>query len=864
MNLLVIDGNSIINRAFYGIKALNARDGHFTNAIHGFLSTFFNLIDSVKPEAVAVAFDVRQPTFRHEMYSAYKAGRKPMPPELFEQMEPLKDILKAYGCHIIECPGYEADDILGTLSGACNAPDHCYIATGDRDSLQLTSESTSVILTVTKMGKPVTSEYTPEKLFDEYGVTPDGMIEIKALQGDSSDNIPGVPGIGPKTAGELIKKYSTVENIYENIDSIEVTPSVRTKLINGKDSAFFSKKLGTICKSAPIDTDLRSYRLLPRDDAALLNMLSYHELFKLIARLGLAADNAKKTEEKTAEGFIAETAVDDCAVFDEIKKSDKKSISCVFEDGMPTRLIICISKKCNIISGESTDLCKKIIEISQNGETVVFDSKRIYSALLKSGLKIPEKLFTDVKLAAYLLDPNASSYGVNALALSYNITAPDFSSPDKTEADEIRDAFLLLPLSERLSAVLESNLQTALFRDIELPLAAVLAETEKAGMGVDADGIRAYSGVLEANADSFRRKIYEDVGEEFNINSPKQLGVILFEKLGLPCKKKTKTGYSTNADVLEDLAEQNATVAEILQYRTFSKLKSTYCDGLLKSIAPDGRIHSSFNQTETRTGRLSSTEPNLQNIPVRTPVGREFRKFFVARDGFSIVDADYSQIELRVLAAMADDKNMTEAFNSGADIHTITASKVFDVPLENVTPELRSKAKAVNFGIVYGIGAFSLSKDIHSTRSEAESFINAYLALYSSVDSFMKECIEKAKKNGYAETLFNRRRYLPELTSSNRMMRAFGERVARNMPIQGTAADIIKIAMIKTNRRLKEEIPEAELIMQVHDELIVEAPVEKAEKAAEILKREMETAVSLAVTLRADVGIGKTWYDAKG
>ena len=533
-------------------------------------------------------------------------------------------------------------------------------------------------------------------------------------------------------------------------------------------------------------------------------------------------------------------------------------------DGMPTRLIICISKKCNIISGESTDLCKKIIEISQNGETVVFDSKRIYSALLKSGLKIPEKLFTDVKLAAYLLDPNASSYGVNALALSYNITAPDFSSPDKTEADEIRDAFLLLPLSERLSAVLESNLQTALFRDIELPLAAVLAETEKAGMGVDADGIRAYSGVLEANADSFRRKIYEDVGEEFNINSPKQLGVILFEKLGLPCKKKTKTGYSTNADVLEDLAEQNATVAEILQYRTFSKLKSTYCDGLLKSIAPDGRIHSSFNQTETRTGRLSSTEPNLQNIPVRTPVGREFRKFFVARDGFSIVDADYSQIELRVLAAMADDKNMTEAFNSGADIHTITASKVFDVPLENVTPELRSKAKAVNFGIVYGIGAFSLSKDIHSTRSEAESFINAYLALYSSVDSFMKECIEKAKKNGYAETLFNRRRYLPELTSSNRMMRAFGERVARNMPIQGTAADIIKIAMIKTNRRLKEEIPEAELIMQVHDELIVEAPVEKAEKAAEILKREMETAVSLAVTLRADVGIGKTWYDAKG
>lgn len=864
MNLLVIDGNSIINRAFYGIKVLNARDGHFTNAIHGFLSTFFNLLDLTNAEAVAVAFDVRQPTFRHKMYDEYKAGRKPMPPELFEQMEPLKDILKAYGCHIAECPGYEADDILGTLSAACKAPDHCYIATGDRDSLQLVSESTSVLLTVTKMGKPFTSEYTPEKLFEEYGVTPDGMIEMKALQGDSSDNIPGVPGIGPKTAGELIKKYSTIENIYENIDSIEVTPSVRTKLINGKDSAFFSKKLGTICKAAPINTDLRSYQLLPRDDTALLDMLSYHELFKLIARLGLSADKTKKIEEKAAEIFTAEIAVNDEDVFEEIKKSEKKSLCCVFKNGIPNQLIICTPKKCDILSGNSADLCKKIIALSLYGETVVFDSKKIYSALLKSGVSIPEKLFTDVKLAAYLLDPNASSYGVNALALSYNITAPDFSLPDGTEVDEIREAFLLLPLSERLVSVLESNSQTALFRETELPLAAVLAETEHAGMGVDPDGIRAYSEVLEANAESLRRKIFEDVGEEFNINSPKQLGVILFEKLGLPCKKKTKTGYSTNADVLEELAEQNATVADILQYRTFSKLKSTYCDGLLKCIASDGRIHSSFNQTETRTGRLSSTEPNLQNIPVRTPVGREFRKFFVARDGFLIVDADYSQIELRVLAAMADDKNMIEAFNSGTDIHTLTASKVFDVPIDNVTPELRSKAKAVNFGIVYGIGAFSLSKDIHSTRAEAESFINSYLALYASVDSFMKNCIAKAKKNGYAETLFNRRRYLPELTSSNRMLRSFGERVARNMPIQGTAADIIKIAMIKVNRRLKNEMPEAELIMQVHDELIVEVPAEKAEKAAEILKYEMENAVSLAVTLRADVGIGKTWYDAKG
>ncbi len=864
MNLLVIDGNSIINRAFYGIKVLTARDGHFTNAIHGFLTTFFNLLDLTKAEAVVVAFDVKQPTFRHKMYDAYKAGRKPMPSELFEQMQPLKDILKAYGCHIVECPGYEADDILGTLSAACKKPDHCYIATGDRDSLQLASETTSVLLTVTKAGKTVTTEYTPEKLFDEYGITPDGMIEIKALQGDSSDNIPGVPGIGPKTAGELIKKYSSIENIYDNIETVEVTPSVRAKLINGRNSAFFSKKLGTICKTVPISTDIQSYRLLPRDNAALLDMLSYHELFKLISRLGLSADKPKKLEENVAANFTAEIYSNDSAVFDEIKNSSRKSAVCVFADGVFTKLIVCASKKCVVVSGCAEDLCKMLISLAAVGETVVFDSKKIYSVLLKNNEKIPESLFTDVKLAAYLLDPNASSYSVNALALSYGITAPTFALSGDADSDAVTESLLLLPLAERLLSVLDGNSQLSLLRDIELPLSAVLAETEFAGMGVDPDGIHAYSEVLAATAETLKEKIYADVGEEFNINSPKQLGVILFEKLGMPCKKKTKTGYSTNADVLEELAEQNTTVADILQYRTFTKLKSTYCDGLLKCIASDGRIHSSFNQTETRTGRLSSAEPNLQNIPVRTPVGREFRKFFVARDGFLIVDADYSQIELRVLAAMSDDKNMIDAFNSGADIHTITASKVFNVSLENVTPELRSKAKAVNFGIVYGIGAFSLSKDIHSTRAEAESFINSYLALYSSVDKFMKECIEKAKINGYSETLYNRRRYLPELTSSNRMLRVFGERVARNMPIQGTAADIIKIAMIKVNRRLKEEIPDAKLIMQVHDELIVESPTDKAQRVAVILKEEMENAASLAVTLSVDAGIGKTWYDAKG
>lgn len=863
MNLLLIDGNSIINRAFYGIKALNARDGHFTNAIFGFMNTFVNLVDTAKADGVAVAFDVRQPTFRHEMYDGYKAGRKPMPPELFEQMQPLKDILVAYGCHIVECPGFEADDILGTLSAACKSPDRCFIATGDRDSLQLASENTTVLLTVTKAGKPVTTPYTPEKLFEEYGVTPDGMIEIKALQGDSSDNIPGVPGIGPKTAGELIKKYGTIENIYNNIDTLEVTPSVRAKLADGRESAFFSKTLGTICKSAPVDMNTESYRLLPRDDVRLTELLTYHELFKLISKLGLMTEKQKTLEEKAADAFSVEIKENDIALFDEMCNEDKKAFSLVYADGCPLKAVLCTTKKCNIMTGTPSELAEIIRRLSEKGETFVFDSKSVYSFLLSERCALPEKLFTDVKLAAYLLDPNASSYGASALAMSYGVTSPVFEYGDARTADIIRETLVLPSLGERFLSVLESNSQTSLYRDTELPLAAVLAKTEKAGMGVAPAEIAAYSEVLEEKTETLRKKIYTEVGETFNINSPKQLGVVLFEKLGLPCKKKTKTGYSTNADVLEELAEENETVADILQYRTYSKLKSTYCDGLLKSVASDGRIHCSFNQTETRTGRLSSTEPNLQNIPVRTPAGREFRKFFVARDGYSIVDADYSQIELRVLAAMANDENMTAAFNGGVDIHTLTASKVFGVPIEEVTSELRSKAKAVNFGIVYGIGAFSLAKDIKSTRAEAESFINSYLALYSSVDRFMKKCIEDAKEKGYAETLFNRRRYLPELTSSNRTVRSFGERVARNMPIQGTAADIIKIAMIKVSRRLEEEMPDAALIMQVHDELIVEAPTEKAEKAAQILKYEMENAVSLSVSLSVDAGIGKTWYDAK-
>lgn len=868
MNLLVIDGNSIINRAFYGIKILNARDGHFTNAIHGFMSTFLNLLDETKADGVAVAFDVHEPTFRHKMYDGYKAGRRPMPPELFEQMEPLKDILRAYGCHIVECPGYEADDILGTLAASCKNGDSCCIATGDRDSLQLISDNTAVYLTVTKMGKTVTTKYTKEVLFEEYGLTPDEMIELKALQGDTSDKIPGVPGIGPKTAIELIKNYKSIDNIYENIDTIKVTPTVRNKLVTGKDSAYFSKTLGTISRSAPIDTELEHYKLNARDDNKLLELLSYHELFKIISKIGLSADTISKSSVKDVKVETIDIIENDTAVFEDICKQKRNALHIAFEGDDIKRIYLTGDTKAVCFTEEyfcadlfaKSEILTKIF--NSDSETVVVDAKNIYAFCLKQLKKLPEKNLSDISLAAYLLDPNASSYGVSSLSMSYKIPEPENIADDDNKEDT-KTALLMLPLYNRLHSGLESNRQVDIYRKIELPLARVLAEMEKEGIAVIPDDIKSYGEVLEAKAQELTEKIYELAGEKFNINSPKQLGVVLFEKLGIPCKKKTKTGYSTNADVLGELAEDYPIVSCVLEYRTFAKLKSTYCDGLLKSIADDGRIHCSFNQTETRTGRLSSAEPNLQNIPVRTPIGKEFRKFFTAKDGFVIVDADYSQIELRVLAALSHDKNMTDAFNSDGDIHTLTASKVFGIPVKEVTPALRSKAKAVNFGIVYGIGGFSLSKDIHSTRAEAESFINSYLALYSSVDEYMKNCIESAKTNGYAETLFSRRRYLPELVSSNRAVRMFGERVARNMPIQGTAADIIKIAMIKVSERLKKELPEAALIMQVHDELMVEAPEEKAEKAAEILKSEMENAAELSVKLKADVGIGKTWYEAK-
>ena len=854
MHFLIIDGNSLINRAFYGIKMLTAKDGHFTNAIFGFTNMLLSLLDQTQPQAVAVAFDLKAPTFRHKMYEGYKAGRKAMPSELHEQMEPMKDLLRAFGCHIVECEGYEADDILGTLSAHTAPQDVCFIATGDRDSLQLIRSNVNVLLTTTKMGQTQTTKYDEAKLMEEYGLTPAEMIELKALQGDNSDNIPGVAGVGPKTAGELIKKYHSIDNIYADLNALEVTNGVRANLEAGKDSAFLSRTLGTICLEAPIDKDISAYLRNPVDPEALKRELAKHEMFKLIARLKLDEAPIKAAQQAQTSVLHAEKR----DAFD----ADKNSTLYLDLDDNGTFYALYNDTLYYIPNGLS--VLKTALE-SENVSKVFADSKKAYKYAMQGGVEIRNVSF-DLRLAAYLLNPNATGFSVAEIAMSYNIPLPEVETeggiPDESRK-LLREIAAAKTLANRLTSILENNNQMDLLKDMEIPLAEVLSAMEEDGMEVNSDNIRQYSVILSQRIGELEHRIYDLAGEEFNINSPKQLGAILFEKLGLPAKKKTKTGWSTNAEVLEGLADDYPIVSDILEYRAYAKLKSTYCEGLLKAIGPDGRIHSTFNQTETRTGRLSSTEPNLQNIPVRTELGREFRKFFTARDGYVLVDADYSQIELRVLAALADDKNMLDCFNRGVDVHTVTAAKVFGIPEENVTPELRSKAKAVNFGIVYGIGSFSLAKDIHSTRAEAERFINAYLALYSSIDGYMKNAIASAKEKGYAETVFHRRRYLPELTSSNAMLRAFGERVARNMPIQGTAADIIKIAMVKIYRRLQNELPQVRLIMQVHDELILESPALLAQKAAELLKEEMENAVSLSVKLRADAGIGKTWYEAK-
>lgn len=849
MKLLVLDGNSIVNRAFYGIKLLSTKDGRFTNGIFGFLNILFSLREHYNPEAVAIAFDVKSPTFRHEMYSEYKGNRKGMPEELAQQMPVLKNLLSAMGYKLIECAGWEADDIIGTLAKNCKDGDFCYIATGDRDSLQLVDEKVNVLLAAPKAGKTETIVYDIDKIIEDKGVEPIKLIDVKALMGDTSDNIPGVQGIGEKTATDLIKKYGSIDYIYENFDNLEFTNSVRNKLSAGKDSAYISRTLGTIRTDAPVETDYNDYIPGKTDEQATKTILTELEMQKFIDKLGLRDTVIVNTDTTTVK-------IDFCQLSEkEItdKINDENEIFFI-SDNSYTKAYISFE---NYVTTVGFD---KIIPFlsDEKIKKYTYDYKSLYSYCIKNSIPVKNVEF-DILLAAYLLNPNSSEYSINILSDTYK-TSCEIDSDDFLA----KDCAVMRELIRKLDKIITENNSDKLLHEIEIPLAEVLASMEIDGFKVDFKGIYEYGIILENKITELVNTIYGYTGDEFNINSPKQLGVVLFEKLGLPVKKKTKTGYSTNADVLESLYDEHPIIPAILEYRTIQKLKSTYCDGLLKVVDADGRIHSTFQQTETRTGRLSSTEPNLQNIPVRQELGRELRKFFTCDEGNVLIDADYSQIELRVLAAIADDKNMIDAFNNDEDIHTITASQVFNMPIEMVSSLMRSRAKAVNFGIVYGIGAFSLSKDIGVAVFEAKKYIENYLNHYSGVRKYMDDIILDAKEKGYVTTLFGRRRYLPELSASNAIQRSFGERVARNMPIQGTAADIIKIAMVKVFDRLRNENMKSKLIMQVHDELIIEAPEDEAEKAKQILCEEMENAVSLTVRLSVDAHIGKTWYDAKG
>lgn len=841
MKLLAIDGNSIINRAFYGIKLLTAKDGTYTNAVYGFINILNRLTELEKPEGVAVAFDLKAPTFRHKKYAEYKAGRKGIPGELAQQMPIMKEWLTLAGYTCVECETYEADDILGTLAALCEkSGNECVIATGDRDSLQLVSDTTRVLLAATKMGKPEIINYDKAALFERYGLTPPEMIELKSLMGDSSDNIPGVAGVGEKTATDLITRFHSIDNIYESLETLDIKESVRKKLEAGRESAYLSRELGTICREAPINTDISHYKIKPRNDVELARLMTRLEFFKLMEKMGLKPDNS---------GMQLSLDISDKKSFKFIKNADIKNNADIY-----------------ITDG-------KIAAVSGGTVTVISDGE--LEKLLKDGtirkrvhdFKNLSKKYPDIAgvrfdtmLAAYLCNPSASSYATDRIIAEYAPYEPEIEG----ETDEfIKNACLFSLACNTLENELEKTGQKKLFDEIELPLARVLGEMELCGFSADVNGLKALSGELDTRIKSLESEIYSLVGYEFNLNSPKQLGTALFEKLGLPAKKKTKSGYSTGAEVLEGLKNEHPAVSLLLNYRQLAKLKSTYADGLQDCIAEDGRIHSTFNQTEARTGRISSLEPNLQNIPVRTAEGRRLREYFNAPAGRVLCDADYSQIELRVLASMSEDANMINAFDSGTDIHTVTASQVFGLPQDMITPELRSRAKAVNFGIVYGIGAFSLSKDIGVTRAEADRYIKSYLAAYPGVAAYMEKAIEDAKKNGYVTTLYGRRRYIPELSNSNGNMRAFGERVARNAPIQGTAADIIKIAMIKVSRSLKEEFPAARLILQVHDELIVECDEKDAEGVCALLEREMESAADLAVRLTAEAHFGKTWLEAK-
>ena len=856
MRLLVIDGNSIANRAFYGIKLLTTKDGRYTNAIYGFLNILLSLLKECQPDEVAVAFDLKAPTFRHKMYDGYKATRHAMPEELAQQMPVLKQLLADLGYRTVTAEGWEADDILGTLAAACAArKDDCFLATGDRDSLQLVSESTTVLLAATVMGRSKTVVMDEDAIQEKYGLAPKQLIEVKSLMGDTSDNIPGVKGIGEKTALSLVQAFGSLEGVYQNIDDKRIKPKQREHLLEDKPMAELSHTLGTIRTDAPIDTAEGSYTVGEGNKPAAVRLLQELEIHSLIPRFGL-------------DGVAPEAAAEEEAV--ELPEAELTPLPLTpaghylvaarpaVTGKQGTRNVVLQLESWYAVQDttvyplEDADL----VRLLDNADVTldVFNSAPLYAKAMAAG-GWGSSIVWDGKLAAYLLDASASKYQISELIPAYKAAAA-FTCTDYPDAGRLADLFA------RMKAEITACGEDALYNEIEFPLAQVLADMTRTGILVDREGIEAFGVQLRQELDQVLTRIEMEAGtSDFNPNSPKQLGTLLFDTMGLRHGKKTKNGWSTDAETLEKLRDIPL-VEDILQYRACQKLNSTYVEGLLKVIGEDGRIHTRFNQTEARTGRLSSDNPNLQNIPIRTELGSQLRAYFVARPGCVLVDADYSQIELRILAHVTGDEHMQQAFLTGEDIHRSTAAKIYNLPLEQVTPRLRSSAKAINFGIMYGKGAYSLSKDIGVSVKEADAFLKNYLATFPKVSGYMDKTISDARNCGYVSTLFGRRRSLPELASNNHNIRASGERMARNTPIQGTAADVIKLAMVRVWRRLRDEKMESRLILTVHDELIVEAPEAEAAKAAAILQEEMEGCVNYAVPLSTEVHQGKNWLEA--
>ncbi len=846
MKLLAIDGNSILNRAFYGIRLLSNKNGIFTNAVFGFMNIYLKNIGDIRPDAVAVAFDLRSPTFRHKAVASYKANRKGMPPELAQQLPIVKELLTLMGVKVVECEGYEADDVLGTLAKTCSdCGNECFILTGDRDSLQLIDDNVTVYLATNKETIP----YTRSRFSADYGFEPINLIDLKALMGDSSDNISGVAGIGEKTASALIKEFSTIEKMYEMLPEINVTKGVRTKLENGYEAAKESKWLATIVRDAPINTNIADYIPLQPDKAGISRLLTELEMFRLLDKLGISACAGIVTaSESGASEACEEITLTEVALTADIIAS-LANCSYLFDGER-----LCVRDGDRVYTSSENELICAFFSSACVKRTI--GAKPHYRFAMANGVSLIN-LESDAEICGYLLNTSASEYTVEKLCAEY-------TAHYHSECGEFADLASLDGLLKRLCDEIEKEGMTDLLRNVEMPLTEVLAAMEHEGVRADSQGVREFGDMLTDMIEETAQMIYDEAGHTFNISSPKQLGTVLFEELGLPAKKKTKSGYSTNAEVLEELRSRSPIVDNILKYRQYTKLNSTYVTGLLDKIAEDGRIHTCFRQTETRTGRISSTEPNMQNIPVRTELGSRMRKFFIADEGRVLVDADYSQIELRVMAHLCGDRNMIEAFVSGEDIHTSTASQVFDMPSIMVTSEMRSAAKAVNFGIIYGIGPFSLSKDIGTSVAQAKRYIADYLAKYPKVNEFMENTVASAMKTGCVSTMFGRKRRIPELLSSNKMVQAAGKRIAMNTPVQGTAADLIKIAMINVYRRLKAENLDAKLILQVHDELIAEASASDADRAAEIIAEEMRNVYDMKVPLAVDAHKGESWYDAKG